>query len=183
MFNRPTKLFGITVHHEFASFFVFEKILNEFGPFDNIIELGTAGGGLSSFLDTQQKVRGGKFITYDIWPRPTKHTDNDPKNIFQRLNVEYRCQDIFSAEATTYISDRIASNTKTLIYCDNGNKPLEFQTFAPMIKQGSVIGVDDWDVDISGKDVVHTIEKCGLEEILHDDCFYYSKRMKFWVKK
>lgn len=181
--ERSTTMFGITVHHEFACFFNFEHILNKYGPFDYIIEFGTAGGGLSLYLHFQQLIRDKKFITFDVHPRKTGHTDKDPAIIFEKVSLNYKLQNIFDEPAIKYIKEIIDSCDKVLVYCDNGNKPRELRTYAPMLKCGSVIGFDDWLTEIHPHNVNPICKQYNLTEIANEFTEGYKTLQRFYIMR
>ena len=55
-----------------------------------------------------------------------------------------------------------------LIYCDGGNKPTEFKSYAPILRKGDYIAAHDWDyggyqrAEIRPSDVEPVAEKQGL---------------------
>ena len=55
--------------------------------------------------------------------------------------------------------DSIINNQPTYIICDGGNKPKEFNFWAPKIPIGSIISAHDWGVEISINDIKDTADK------------------------
>jgi len=58
------------------------------------------------------------------------------------LEVNRYTDDIF--ERVDYLKNMISNTGTTLVLCDNGNKPLEVQAFAPALKPGDVIMAHDY---------------------------------------
>jgi len=94
------------------------------------------------------------FYTYDCGDHPK------PKDImphFQRA-------DIFKIKKQ--IGKIIQKEGRTIIFCDNGDKPKEFNTFVPYMKKGDVIAVHDWGTEIFIEDVRDGCREYNLEETL-----------------
>ncbi len=134
---------GVACAQIWSDFFLWESILND-RRFNAIVELGTWHGGFSWWLWGQTRIREQSFWTFDsIQP------ENPPPG-FTRLDV--------FAEV-----DRIATifgqAEPLVLLCDNGNKPRELQTFAPLLKHpDSLVVVHDWGTEIGPDDVPDTVE-------------------------
>ena len=116
----------------FEEFFTNEK-------FDVVIEIGTAYGGLSTFLHEQSILHGFEFITYD------RYKDR----LLEKIPVpefDFRNIDCFSEKGQIEIIETLLSN-KTLLLCDGGNKKIEFYVFSKFIQHGSYIMAHDYSPD------------------------------------
>jgi hypothetical protein len=104
-----------------------------------IIEIGTASGGLSVFLKIAAIQMGGcDFRTYDIREKITC------QELFNRLGIEFQKGDVFLMEG--WIGGRIQSPGRTVLFCDGGDKAKELNTFSPYLKVGDIIlSHDYWD--------------------------------------
>ncbi len=152
--SRSTFL-GSAAMQTLESFQLWELLLNK-GSFKRIIELGTWQGALSLYFALYSIEQNMDFYTYDnkdYYPSPLKKFINFDQ-YFQRL-------DIFSYEHM--IAGLISKPERTLLFCDNGNKIREFNTFAPYLKSNDIIGVHDWDAEISLEDIKETCEKYNLK--------------------
>lgn len=104
--------------------------------FDNIIEIGTYNGGLSSYIyDTKKK--DCFFVSYDIDP-----SINLAKK--QRQDIDFRIGDCFDTDISKEIIEYINRDGKTLLICDGGNKTKEFNIFSDYIKENDVIILHDF---------------------------------------
>lgn len=102
--------------------------------FDNVIEIGTAFGGLCLFLYEKSQQYNYNFLSFDIADRIG----------VENLNIENRkIMDVFCDESIQLIKDRIKEG-KTLILCDGGNKVAEFNYFAELLKTGDFIMAHDY---------------------------------------
>lgn len=105
--------------------------------FDNIIEIGTYNGGLSSYIFDNKK-RRASFFSYDI----------DSKiNQTKREDIEFIIGDCFEPENSDNISGTISSFGKTLLICDGGDKTREFNYFSQFLKKDDVIILHDYKQD------------------------------------
>ena len=112
-------LFGIPVQQTWTALYMLEKLITN-QKIEQIFELGTGDGALSLFFG----YRDERFWTYDI------------KNN----------QDVFSAKIINEIKFylKVNWNSKSMVFCDNGDKPREIRTYAPLLKPGDFILAHDY---------------------------------------
>jgi hypothetical protein len=106
-----------------GTFGAFNGFLRQVNPV-RIVEIGTGRGGLTQFLANFAPVR-----TYDIIDRR------------QVSAGDFRLQDAFADEG---LIPYLQLPGTTLLLCDGGNKILEWNTFAPMIKHSDYIMAHDY---------------------------------------
>lgn len=123
-----------------------------------IVELGTGTGVTSMYLGTAAAINNVLMMTFDITDRRLPAVKAAWFN-----NMTFFRQDIFTDPHGT-ISD-LLSRYPVLLFCDNGDKPKEFQTFVPHLLPGSIVIVHDWLREIHPKDVAETVQKCKLTPI------------------
>lgn len=100
------------------------------------IELGTGNGVFSKYLLNLLKPR--TFHTFD-------HTDCPDAELSQH----YLLLDIIAGGmGSKLIADLISRPGKTLLFCDNGDKPLEVKLYSPFLKPGDILVVHDWMTEI-----------------------------------
>lgn len=116
--------------------FAFEVFKNffKYNKFDTIIEIGTAGGGWSIFLNENAKSMGGKFVTYDIKDTICKYDEFS--------GIDFRIKDVFSY--SNEIGDIITNSNRVALFCDGGNKIHEYNTFSSFLKPGDFILAHDY---------------------------------------
>ena len=143
---------------------------------DIFIELGTFQGGLTLAIHEEfpdLKIFSfdkGAFCNVDIWDK-----------IFDK-KVEILLEDLLSEPNETLL--KILSENldkKVLLYCDNGNKAIEINTYSKYLKVGDMIGCHDWLVEVNPEDVREALEDLELfcpEEWKRS--FFLSR---FWIKK
>lgn len=145
---KPTFL-GVRAAQAWSDFYNWERFLNAH-PVGAIVELGTWAGGFSLFLLLQCIQRGAKFATFDTAPCPAWPT---PVSKLLGLEGVSYTEDIF-AGGGHHVRRLLAQLPgPVLLFCDNGNKPREFQHFVPMLQPGDFAAVHDWGTEFNQPDV------------------------------
>lgn len=123
---------------------------------DLIIELGTGTGASALFFSLHAPV--ATFDNKDI-------RIEELKNISQ---VTFYTVDVFSKQGI-FLIDRLMKTYKLIfLFSDNGDKPKEFLTFAPMLKPGDYIAVHDVGLEISLQDIDTTKKPYNLEPVFEN---------------
>lgn len=117
--------------------FAFDQFFN-LESFDQIIELGTGSGTFSLFFSFYCFVNNADFCTFDI--KETKFKDK-----IENLGGKVVSDDIM--ENKDYIISLLSKTKRTLMLCDNGNKPLEVNTFSKYMKIDDYIMAHDFFYD------------------------------------
>jgi predicted O-methyltransferase YrrM len=125
-------------HNAFEAFYYF---LNEIKP-NRILEIGTALGGFTSFLNYACKKLeiDCNILSYDIYERLEYDT-------MRQQGIDVRIEDVFLnnySEVKTEIQDFIKSEGITLILCDGGDKIKEFNILSNFLKPGDFIMAHDY---------------------------------------
>ena len=162
---------GITGHTQYEGliaqqhedvFGVFKDFLADIKP-ARILEIGTAGGGLTLFL--RHTLPEVPILTFDVIN----------KDYYQKLkdnNIEVRIENIFNHAYNTLdkpqaIQSFIQQEGITLVLCDGGHKVGEFNAIAPLIKKGDFIMahdyIKDWN-DFQGNFKDKVWDWCEIEE-------------------
>jgi len=160
----------------------FNRLLNAVHP-RRIIEIGTGTGGLAACLGLYAMNKDADMFTFDI-----NGISGYMQEVFNWLNVDFCECDIFQDEHIKHIGELIESDGTTLLLCDNGNKPKEFELFAPHLKPGDIIMAHDyytstekyeqeyggigfgpyWTTEICWNDVKDTVFTIGLQPFMVD---------------
>lgn len=170
---------GIRFVQSYEAIRLFEVIFEKFRP-ARLIELGTGDGGLSSYLKMLCINYGSKFYTYDV----KDYREQSPETKLQKLIQLSESQfvaNIFEEETIKSISEKTKKNGCSFIYCDDGNKVREFKTYSKFLKNGDIIGVHDWQVEIhaENKDDIRTHNLIPIFDDLREEYFICQK---FFVK-
>jgi FkbM family methyltransferase len=174
---------------------VFKTFLSEIKP-ARILEIGTAGGGLTLFLrDTLNDIglTNSQIKSFDVIE--CSWYDEIRKN-----NIEINITNIFDRaylklEKPELIEDFIKSDGTTLVLCDGGNKISEFNLIAPLLKYGDFIMAHDYiDTIENFKENFYgkiwnwcEIKESDISEISKKENLVYYKQEEFnnvvWVCK
>jgi cephalosporin hydroxylase len=106
----------------------------------SVIELGTFQGGMALFFAMQGLARGFSVVTIDSNVDQCKAPD-----LLRSLNCERLKIDLISGDAVdeiTALLDRLPK--PTMLFCDNGNKPSEWNRFVRLLSPGDFAAVHDW---------------------------------------
>jgi hypothetical protein len=129
--NAWLAFYSLPMQQNILAPFALDRLVKIIKP-ARIIEIGTATGGFSILLN----FAANEFVTYDI-----KDIRFAP-GLFDVLKIDFRMKDCFEYESE--IVALVQKPGTTLLLCDGGNKPKEFRTFAPHLKQGDVIAAHDY---------------------------------------
>jgi predicted O-methyltransferase YrrM len=181
-----THLYGLSfagqiTQHNFYTYHVISRVLAANPQVKSIIEFGTGHGALTLYLKLWAARLGVEIHTFDVHP----FVRNDGVEVmFERLGIHYHIMSITDEPAKQLIKTIIAGKP-TYIVCDNGNKPLEFATYAPFLPQGSVISAHDWGVagEIRPQDVEQVVAKHGLVPFEPEEGIRFDTAFGTWIKK
>ena|SRR3990167_10258490 len=132
-----------------------EKILFE-NDFRRIVEFGTYKGGLSLFFLLWCMQRKSAFYTYDNMAHKYSRLGYGLK-----LPQHFKKIDIFKHEKE--IGEIIQRPGRTIVFCDNGDKPRELKIFSKYLKPGDIIGVHDFNTEVMENDIPSDLTIIGIE--------------------
>ena len=153
LFNPKKVTFcGIKTWQTWTALYMLERILWKDRDIKRVVELGTARGGLALFMGVHLKLRDGMLLTLDV----RRLVDNKWIEQASRFNVKFEQKDVFDSETVEEVRGFI-SNHRTLIFCDNGDKPRELQTYSKILKPNDLIMAHDWGKEIKREDLTAEI--------------------------
>ena len=132
----------IVIIHERAAIPVIQDIIIEL-KFELMIELGTTNGGFT--LVMHDAVPGTEIHTFDIHtlgPRDGGYVDQKWFGNYAP-NVHFHPQTDVLIHCKELVELCKRPECK-LLYCDNGNKPLEFKLYSKYLNPGDYIAVHDY---------------------------------------
>jgi hypothetical protein len=151
-------LFGQNVGQTIYAIPLWEMLFVRVPTVSRIIEFGTYNGGFSCYLKLCAMRFWVPLYSFDVRPfERTKLTDA------LSLEGSFTSCDVLAAEE--HIAGLINHPGRTILYCDNGNKPAEFRMYAKHLKVGDVIGAHDWSTEIRDEDVAVAVEENNLQHI------------------
>jgi hypothetical protein len=125
---------GIQISQVLGIYLLFNE--DWLSQFDNIIEIGSYNGGLSSYVYDRSK-QDSFFVSYDIDP-----SINQAK--LKRKDIDFRIGDCFDPQVFKEITEHISRPGRTLMVCDGGNKTKEFIEFSSYLKKDDIIILHDY---------------------------------------
>jgi cephalosporin hydroxylase len=144
-----TEYKGYTVQQHENVFGVFRSFLAEIRP-ARILEIGTAGGGLTLYMREvldELGLQDSPIKSFDVYECPWYAT-------LRTYNIEINIHNMFDHAYMNLIEPElivpyIQQDGLTLVLCDGGHKIAEFNQIAPHIKVGDFIMahdyIDTWD--------------------------------------
>ena len=165
----------------FALFFAKDRGIKRF------LELGTGMGGLAVLLGLVGKTKNFEVFTFTNRSLLLSETQNTQIfDIYKSLSVNFIYGDIFT-DSNQKIVELIQASGCTVLLCDGGDKPREFNLFAPYLKKGDYILAHDFQdsveyfdlhkeellwpsLEICTMDIQDTCNKFNLKKIdIYDD--------------
>jgi len=165
--------YGISVAHTWAEVGVLLDLVNRYHV-TRFVELGMHVGGLTSVLYPFLLHKPGfRYLGIEIDEGLVTDTVKSlPEMSFlwgDCLSMDVRRQVELFTKSTPSIS---------FVYCDNGNKPKEFEAYAPILRPHDIIAAHDYGTEIFKNDVMPVVAKFGLEPIVVDE----PTRITVWRK-
>lgn len=137
------------------------ELVLEHQPFKRFIDIGTWKGNLSLFFYLYCRARDAEFYTYDVRNRWGEQLWKFKTELgFDKRFFQW---DVF--QHIEEIGALISQPGQTILFCDDGNKPREFNVFSKFLKAGDVIAVHDWNKEVFLENVKSPCEKYNLKEI------------------
>lgn len=169
---------GVPAVQAWEDFMLWERFLNLTDAI-KLWEIGTFIGGFSLYLATQCKMRGMSFLTVDFqryWD------DTDTPHTQLGTNSHFLNMDVFTPEFKGLLTGAIHSYPRPMIlFCDGGNKPLEMQTFTPLMRRGDFLVTHDWGNEIADGDLVSVADL--LEPVMAEECDKLHSLTRFFKRK
>lgn len=169
-FVRPN---GLKCLHEEEAISEIKKIVEAFAP-KLAIELGTKHGGFTSVLEECTP------STTKIYSFDAANSGTVPDRTKFGSRVVFVQAELLSS-AYEEVTALLGKKVKKLLYCDNGKKIKELELYANHLVKGDLLGVHDWGIELSEKDVVETLS--GFEKHKWDKFESGGLTTRFWIKK
>ena len=162
--------FGMSQHWD--DMLIWETFFKDYQP-KTFIELGSGHGGMSLFFALQCYQYGAGFSTFDN--RRNFDTDIGLAGLMGLTQKLYNV-DIFR-EGKEIVEKKIGEAIHPLaVFFDNGDKRMEWKTFAHLTQKDDLCIVHDWNVEFTWDDIGNV----GVKEIMMK--FNTSVRSGFTTK-
>jgi len=135
---------GLPAQQHADAYSTFYKFLSDTRPC-RVLEIGTAHGGfilsLRQSLD-KLDLASSQVDTVDVIKAP--HSE-----VLEAANIKVHRINLFNSDytklhETEWVSKLVQQKGVTLVLCDGGNKPVEFNELAPLLKKGDFIMAHDY---------------------------------------
>lgn len=165
---------GQRMGHNYYLYYLLDLVFQQNPQLRSVIEIGTGHGAMTTVLGLWGVKLGIPVMTIDC---------NDglyDKKIFEHMGICFVKGDEFDAAIISSI--RAHFWKPTFLICDGGNKPREFNMWAPQIPPGSVIAAHDWGAEITEQDVRHTVDLYSMEPFLPEKWDHLNVQFAMWRK-
>lgn len=178
--RRSIHVFGNPIMQSWYDLFFINEILTEpTHVFKHIVELGTYRGGLTVFLGLHALTRGIDVTTFDIRPEPYKPPYTTYKEL---LPITYHNLNVFSEEAKNIVREK-AKDGRMFIFLDGGEKPMDFETYAPIVEANDVVMIHDKNREIFDHEVKPIAKANGLEPFYQEEADKVGADIYCFIKK
>jgi cephalosporin hydroxylase len=165
------KFMGLDVVQTWEDFGIWEYFFDHY-QVGTIIELGTGHGGLALFFALQAYQRGIQYHTYDNIL--SFDLGSGLPSVLGMAN-NFHCADIWDSAGE--IIDIIGTAPRPIVMLfDNGDKPREWNTFAPHLSKGDFCAVHDWGIEFGPEH----IGGVGVQPIMEDLCALRPQHKNNW---
>lgn len=143
--------FGVHASHTWDELGAIFRVIQDF-KINTFIELGLFKGGLSSFMLTRcQYVTNFYYVGVE---KDRELLDIRLMNIFGSFGSRLVIGNVFHPQVSKLIMDVVMScPVPRLVYCDNGDKPREVNTYLPIVPKGTYVMAHDWGTEITQHDL------------------------------
>lgn len=156
---------GQEAQHGGRLYYYFSYLFLDHPHIESIIELGTALGAMSLYLGLWGARKSIHVHTFDqddfVFKKEHNVDDICAVNVFNKLDINMHRISIFTDEGQEEVK-QLLKGKPVFLFCDNGDKPREFNLFVPHLEPGSVVSVHDWPGEIGNRHVADLVKKRGL---------------------
>ena len=167
--------YGVGAAQEWSQVGALFNAIDEF-EINLVIELGVYMGGLSELLFLRQgRIPNFRYLGFEI-----SKSQVNPR-LRDSLPIIYG--DIFTEPLKARVVQEV-NNTKghVLIFCDDGDKPKEMTTYAPLIRSGDLLMAHDFSTEVTIESLVlFAAQFPYMYEIEPEK--YHAIHLTLWRKK
>lgn len=176
---------GIHYLHRPEDLVIMEEALSKVKPKVSV-ELGTYFGGFTGMLSDMVKKWDGIVHTFD---KEMVDGNKIADMLWKCENVDFHEADVIGNGACEEVTD-IISDGIVFLYCDNGDKNLELELYAPYLNEGSIIGTHDYGTECEPKRAEAFMKQNGFKQYYHKEfaalahpVWYPHSLTRFWMKE
>lgn len=151
---------GAKQQHNYFLYYVVDNVMLNVPGIGSIIELGTGHGALSTVLGLWGLKLEIPVLTIDKFRV-------GQRKLLDKLGVVVKKASIWDKEIMDLIAETIGDKP-TFVVCDNGSKAKEFNTWAPKVPTGSILGVHDYGLTEWGYDEIQKVAEEYTEPFMKE---------------
>jgi hypothetical protein len=166
--------YGLLVGHTWIEVGVILDLINRYDV-RRFVELGVHVGGLTAVVTPIMAFKGFEYMAVEINPQ-ISHAVAGLSRLY--AGFEFVAGDCLTEDMRGGVHKFVDRSSETaMIYCDNGEKAMEFPFYAPVLRPGDVIAVHDyygavpqdvgegWKPEIDDDVIGPTVHRYGLTPI------------------
>lgn len=138
--SKSCSFLGMPISQWHSDLWLWEKFFATY-PIKTFIELGTGRGGFSMYFLLNAIQRGFTFDTFDA---VVPLNINDPISKLLKFRTHFHLGDINGKQSSTIFNLLKEAPHPIMLYCDNGDKVHEVQTYSMYLLPKDYVAVHDW---------------------------------------
>lgn len=160
-----------------AAFFAWEEFFGSIN-FKRFIELGMGFSNMSVFFLLHCMNKHAQYTGYEH--AMNFSAGNSVVKRALQLKRHRRTLDFHTKEVIEEIHQLIGRPGTSIVFCDGGNKPLEFELYAPALKLKDYIAVHDYGTEAKAEQLQDTIDKNCLWPVVPES--WRGTLTRVWMK-
>lgn len=168
------KPFGIKIAQTWIQIGLMFQLIEDL-KLGTVIELGVFCGGLADLLIRRSEmVKDIRYFGFENNPGPIEHPVRDHWTI----NIA----DVFAQETVAHVSALMSGDARpALIFCDDGDKPKEMRTYAPVLRPGDYMLAHDYPGETTPQSLANFgVDRMWMSEI--DPPIYRHLGVSLWKR-
>ena len=128
-------------------------------------------------------------MSIDLFPEPPRSLDSSRGLLEDCPNLEYWQEDLLQDGGNINVAGLLGGEPWTLLYCDNGHKEQELETYGYYLHSGATLGCHDYGTEVNPEWIEPLLRGMGFSPYRHEDFAalahpqdYPVSMTRFWKK-